>query len=122
MADHPMLNYKPGLCMDTPITVTMAAADWAIFMNWSVRDDVNTEGVRHLFFGVISPQLIEALYTPASVKSVQAHRHEHAEQPPPIIVQMLRQMGLNVEQIPTPEDFGTMTPLFETEDDENDES
>jgi hypothetical protein len=76
MPNNHMLNYKPGLTMDAPIPVTMAAADWIAFMTWA--STVNTDGAHHLLYGVITPQLTDQLYTTESLKATEAHLHERA--------------------------------------------
>lgn len=87
MANNPLLHYKPGLTMDAPIPVTMAAADWAILMAWFAGLDDNIErGVTHLVYGIMSDQLKDALYTVESIKSAQADYHERAGRNP--VVQM----------------------------------
>lgn len=88
MSNNEFLYYKPGLTMDEPITVTMAAADWAILMTWFSMK--NTSGVNHIVYGVISQQIAEALYTPASMKAAQA---AHADRPDPF-QQIFSQIGI----------------------------
>jgi hypothetical protein len=62
VTNNPVMNYKSGLTMDEPVAITMAAADWAILMAWfSASDDL--DGVRHLVYGMISPQVAEALFS-----------------------------------------------------------
>ncbi len=100
MPNH-MVNYKPGLTMDTPVAVTMAAADWAIFMAWTIGAD--TDGVNHIIYGIMSQQVTEALYTQASLKAAKAHHAEQQENPP--IVQTLQQMGVPILRTPNLEDF-----------------
>jgi hypothetical protein len=103
MTNNHMLYYKPGLTMDHPVTVSMAAADWAIFMSWVTAAD--TDGVSHIVYGNMSPQIVEQLYTPASLKAAKA---SHAELPPELI-QHLKRMGVPDEafggQALNPEDF-----------------
>lgn len=60
----------------------MAAADWAILMAWfSGLDDETEMGVKHIVYGVMSQQIADALYTPASMQAAKAH---HADRPTPI--------------------------------------
>ena len=77
MPANGFLYYKPGMTMDTPVSIVMAATDWAIFMSWMAQQDCNgISGLRDL----MSAQLTEAIYTPDSLKSAQAAYHEYVEQ------------------------------------------
>ena len=83
MSNNPMLHYKPGLTLDTPVAVTMAAADWAVLMAWFTSVDENTQrGVQYLVYGVIAEQITAALYTPASVQGAKAHYYEQMSSGP----------------------------------------
>lgn len=79
MSNNAMMNYKPGLTMDTPVDITMAAADWAILMNWF--STVEATAVNHIVYGVIAPQVGEAIFTAASIKGAQAAHEEHSRMP-----------------------------------------
>jgi hypothetical protein len=87
MAENPMLNYKPGLTMDTPVTVTMAAADWAILLAWHghIPDEIEN-GVRHIVYGIIAEQISAALYTPASVQAAKAKFYDDRDRHATIIL------------------------------------
>lgn len=65
-----MIHYKPGLTMDAPITVTMAAADWVALMTWFASTD--TDGVSEMAFQIIGQQVGDAVYDQASVKAAMA--------------------------------------------------
>lgn len=108
MPNNPMLNYKPGLTMDAPIPVTLAAADWIAFMTW-VSGIKETDGIAHIVWGPISEQVTQALYTPASLKGAEADLHERFVSTYP--------SGLI---IPGPA-MGGWTQATMTEDDEEDE-
>ena len=101
MTSAQFLHYKPGLTLDAPIAVTMAAADWLVFMNW--LGQANTDEVNHLVYPVIAKQLQDALYTPASLKAAHADYAERSTQQLPSIIQHLTGM---VPLFPQPEDFG----------------
>jgi hypothetical protein len=105
---NPILEYKPGLTMDTPIAITMAATDWQILMSWFAGLPAETEqGVYHLVYGLISPQVAEALYTTASRQAADARVAERREQQDPFT--MIRNMMGQGMQFPRPEDFLTET-------------
>ena len=88
MTNNPMLHYKPGLTMDTPITVEMAAADWAILMAWfSGLPDETENGVKHLIYGVLGEQVAAKLYTAASIQGTKAHYAEKEAQAGHIVMQ-----------------------------------
>lgn len=70
--EHPHLHYKPGLTLDEPVTVTMAAADWLAFMVWAGGSNIDTSAVDHFLFAVIAPQIREKMYTSESLKATQA--------------------------------------------------
>jgi hypothetical protein len=95
--------YKPGVTLDTPIDITMAAADWLVFINWCVTQD--TEGIDHLIFKRIAPQVMDACYDQASVKAARAHHAERQNQMPQSLKDILRSMGADIPDDPTPEDF-----------------
>ena len=78
------LQYRPGLALDSPVAVTMNAADWLTFMNWAAMDHVDTNGVDWLIFAVIAQQVREAVYTPASLKAAEAQIAEHRENMNPL--------------------------------------
>lgn len=82
MTNNPKLHYKPGLTMDAPIQVTMAAADWAILMAWhaGLEDEVEN-GVRHIVYGVMAEQLKDMLYSQESIKAAEAHYHDRPQPP-----------------------------------------
>jgi hypothetical protein len=69
-----MIHYKPGLTMDAPIAVTMAAADWVAFMTWLASTD--TTGVNEIAFKLIGEQVGEAVYDQASIKAAMAARDD----------------------------------------------
>jgi hypothetical protein len=93
VTNNPVMNYKPGLTMDEPVAITMAAADWAILMAWfSASDDL--DGVRHLVYGMISPQVAEALFSTDSLKAAEAHHAEHSDMPN--LAQMMGTVTMNV--------------------------
>jgi hypothetical protein len=106
MANNEKLHYKPGLTMDAPISVTMAAADWTVFLSWLVNlPSAQLLGVTHLAWGIIAHQVSEAVYTQASLKAAQADHAEHAEQVNPLMLfQKLTGQG-----ILRPEDFAGKT-------------
>lgn len=104
MSNNPMLHYKPGLTMDTPVTVTMAAADWACMMTWFTGlDDETRNGVSHLIYTVISGQVAEALYSKASIKATQTAFHEQMSQHP--VMRFMQTLG--IPDGIQPEDFAT---------------
>lgn len=108
MSNNPLLFYRPGLTMDAPITVTMAAADWAVLMAWFVGLDDETEnGVKHIVYGIMADQVADALYTPASIQAAKAH---HDDRPQNLTGQMF--LNLPMPQFPNAEDFGQGT-IFE---------
>jgi hypothetical protein len=114
------VQYKPGMTLDTPIDITMAAADWLCFMTW--LGNANTEGVDHLIYAPeigISEQIIAKIYDTPSVKAALAQRAQHRG--PTSLGQVLEGLGgihlgrfqvnehgeiVPVEDIPNPEDFG----------------
>jgi hypothetical protein len=103
MSNNPLLHYKPGLTMDQPVIVTMSAADWCILMAWHAGLAAGIEdGVAHLVYGVISPQVAEAVYDKASIQAVNAHM---AEANDPSNHPVLRFMMPGNPVIPSPEDF-----------------
>lgn len=84
MSNNPLLHYKPGLTMDTPVAVELAAADWAVLMAWFANlPDETGGGVKHIVYGVIAEQVSDALYTQASIQAAKAHYHERFGLTPP---------------------------------------
>jgi hypothetical protein len=109
MNNHHMLHYKPGLTMDAPVTVTLAAADWAILMMWHSALDNETEGaVQHIVYGAIVPQLTDALYTQESVKTAKAMHAEYAARQDPV-QQLFQSMGVTPPPL-TPDLFTETVP------------
>lgn len=99
------VNYKPGMTLDEPIGVTMAAADWITLMTWF--GIVDTEGVNHLIFGKIAQQIMEKCYDQSSIKAAKARIAEIEEENSPFA--FLRRLGIPVEhvhEVPAPEEFG----------------
>jgi hypothetical protein len=94
VTNNPLVYYKPGLTMDAPVTVTLAAADWAVFMSWAAG--VDTTGATHIIHGLVSEQVAEALYDQPSLKAAKAYWTEQQQDPFGILGQM---SGL---QIPEP--------------------
>lgn len=97
MTNNPLLYYKPGLTMDTPVPISMAAADWAILMAWFASTDV--DGVSHIVYGILAPQVSDALYSRASLQATQAHYAERETNHP-----LIQMMGLAPKNI-MPEAF-----------------
>jgi hypothetical protein len=77
--NNPTLFYKPGLTMDTPVTVTLAAADWAIFMSWTFG--VDTSGASHIIHGAIAKQVSDQIYDQPSLKAAFAEYAESQQSP-----------------------------------------
>jgi hypothetical protein len=103
VSNNPLLHYKPGLTMDTPLTVTMAAADWAILISWFAnRPSDNLDGVYHLVYGVITEQVSKGLYTQASLRGAEAHVYERQAQGHPL----LQMLGMQ-PPVPTADDFAS---------------
>lgn len=105
MPNNPLVFYKPGLTMDTPIPVSMTAADWAIFISWMTGKDLTS--VTHLY-DLISTQVTEGIYDQTSLKAAHAEYHEQIERNNPFRYLMGQSML-------TPEQFDD-----ETEDDDDD--
>jgi hypothetical protein len=108
MSNNPLLHYKPGLTLDAPIAVTIAAADWLALMTWA--NQVDTDGVNHIWWGVIAPQISDAVFTPASVQAAKAHHGEYGG-----INGVLRQMGMPVPGDIKPEDFAPNQEIWVVE-------
>lgn len=89
MANNPLLHYKAGLTMDTPVSITMAAADWAILLAWFAGlDDDETDGIKHIVYGVVSQQVAESIYSKASLQGAIAHHEDRLSHHP--LVQFLQ--------------------------------
>lgn len=73
MPNNPLIFYKPGLTMDAPVSVDLAAADWVAFLSWCVANDL--DGVRHIF-AVITQQISDTIYDQPSLKAAEARFHE----------------------------------------------
>lgn len=115
MSNNPLLHYKPGLTMDTPVAVEMAAADWAILMAWfSGLPDEAEIGIKHIVYGVMSQQIADALYTQASMQAAKAHHAERREEANPIR-QIFGQMGL-VPTVPDADDFSQPTIFADSDE------
>lgn len=100
MTNNPLINYKPDVFLSTPVSVTMAAADWIAFMTW-LSGQTNIDGVSHLIYGMISPQITEAIYSAASMRAAEAAAHEaHESHPLHQIIQ-----AMSGQQSLRPEDF-----------------
>lgn len=73
MTNNPLVHFKPGLTMDAPVSVTMAAADWAVFMAWiaNIDQEGTLDGVRQIIYQNIGAQVGDALYDKASLKAAE---------------------------------------------------
>lgn len=94
------MQYKPGLTMDAPVAVTLAAADWMILMSWFNTHD--SDGINYLIYGPIATQLMEAVYTPASRKAMEAKTADRPQHP---ILRFLMGTDGQIQEV-RPEDFG----------------
>lgn len=72
MPTNHMLYYMPGLTLDTPLSVELAAGDWHLFVQWMMTlDDTDLHRSAHIVH-TITDQIMDKLYTPSSLKAAMA--------------------------------------------------
>lgn len=88
--NHPRLNYKPGVTLDHPIGIYLAAADWPLFMAWAAQQDHSQ--VAHLLVEIRS-QMFDLLFTPESRKAAEAFYDQVNTPPSSPLVQALENIS-----------------------------